>query len=82
MDILNLMGSRYVSQLPLSEIHDLCRKYSRSRNKVGKEAHGSLTRVMKSTSGGGTRAKIGNLLEYFKSDLLGTISSQLDTLKI
>ena len=35
VDILNLMGSRVVCQLPLFEIHDLCRKYS-SINMVGK----------------------------------------------
>ena len=56
VDILNLMGSGDVSQLPLLEIHDLCRKYSRSRNMVGKGICGPLTRVTKSTSGGVTRA--------------------------
>jgi hypothetical protein len=35
-----------------------------------------------STSGGVTKVELGNLLENFKTDLLGTIGSQLDTLKI
>jgi hypothetical protein len=34
------------------------------------------------TFGGVTRIKLGNLLENFKIDILGTIGSQLDTLKI
>jgi hypothetical protein len=41
-----------------------------------------LTRVTKSAFGGVTRAEIGNVLEHFKSNLFGTIISQLDTLKI
>jgi hypothetical protein len=35
-----------------------------------------------STSGGVTKVELGNFLENFKIDLLGTIGSQLDTLKI
>ena len=34
-----------------------------------------------STPGGVTRVELGNLLENFKTNLLGTIGSQLDTLK-
>ena len=47
VDILNLMDSRDVYQLPLSEIHEHCRKYSRSRSKVGKGVHDPLIRVTK-----------------------------------
>lgn len=41
-----------------------------------------MTRVAKSISIGVTRSKIKNLLEDLKTIFLGTISSQLDTLKI
>jgi hypothetical protein len=34
------------------------------------------------TSGGVTRINLGNLLENFKTYILGMIGSQLDTLKI
>lgn len=40
-----------------------------------------MIRVTKSSSRGVTRAKIGNILKDFKTYLLGTISSQFDTLK-
>lgn len=82
VDILNIMGSRDVSQLPISEIHELCKKYLRSRSKVGKGNCDPLTRVTKLAFGGVTRVEIGNIIEDFKSYLLGTISSELDTLRI
>ena len=36
----------------------------------------------KSSSGGVTRVELGNLLENFKTYILGTLSSQLDTIKV
>lgn len=41
-----------------------------------------MSRVAKSSFGGVTSAEIENLLKDFKTNLLGTISSQLDALKI
>ena len=55
----------------------MCRKYSRSKAKAGKGV-----RVVKSSSRGITRLELGNLLENFKTDILGTISAQMDTLNI
>lgn len=80
IDILNLMGSGNISFLPFDDIGILCRKYSRSKAKHGKSIRG--TRVNKSASGRVTRVKLGNLLENFKIDILGTLSSQLDTIKV
>ena len=54
----------------------MCKKYSRSKAKAGKGV-----RVVKSSSGGITRLELGNL-ENFKTDILGTISAQMDTLNI
>lgn len=80
IDILNLMGSGDISLLPFDDIGILCQKYSRSKAKHGKSIRD--TRVNKSVSGGVTRVELGNLLENFKTDILGTLSSQLDTIKI
>ena len=77
MDILNLMTSRDVSHKSFEDIVEMCRKYSRRKAKVGKGV-----RVVKSSSGGITRLELGNLLENFKTDILGTISAQMDTLSI
>ena len=79
IDILNLMGTRDVSQLTFEEISNLCKKYSQSKAKNGKEIWD--TRINKSASGGLTRVELGNLLENFKTDILSTLSSQLDTIK-
>lgn len=59
-----------ISQKPFKEIIDLCRKYSCSKSKAGKRI-----RAIKSVGGGVTRTKLGNLLENFKTYILGTLSS-------
>jgi hypothetical protein len=55
----------------------MCWKYSRSKAKAGKGV-----RAVKSSSGGITKLELGNLLENFKTDILGTINAQMDTLNI
>ena len=80
IDILNLMGARDISLLPFDDISILCRKYSCSKAKHGKSVRD--TKVNKLASGGVSRVELGNLLENFKMDILGTLSSQLDTIKV
>jgi len=41
-----------------------------------------MTRNSNITSGSVTRAKIGNLLENFKTNILGTLTTQLDVLQV
>jgi hypothetical protein len=83
IDTLNLMAAGYIYQKNFETICELCRAYSRSRGKAAKSVRESINRNTKtSTSGGVTRVELGNLLENFKTDLLGMIGSQLDTLKI
>jgi hypothetical protein len=83
IDTLNLMAAGDIYQKNFETICELCRTYSRSRGKAAKSVRESVNRNTKtSTSGGVTRVELGNLLENFKTDLLGTIGSQLDTLKI
>ena len=80
IDTLNLMGVGYISHLDFEEISKLCRKYSHSIARYGRGIRD--TRVNKSTSGGVTRVEMGNLLENFKTDILGTLSSRLDNIKV
>jgi hypothetical protein len=78
LDMLNLMGKGDISKESYEAICDLCRRCSRgiSRSKLG--IRDFPTRATKSTNGGVTHVEIGNLLEEFKTDILGILSSQLD----
>ena len=83
LDMLNLMASSEISHKPFAEICEMCKDYSRSRAKRGKNVRDPYNRNIKPVSSGGiTRAKIGNLLENFKTDILSIIGSHLDTLKL
>jgi hypothetical protein len=78
IDILNLMGSDDISSLPFEQIANLCRKYSRGKAKAGKSQRDSLSKVTKYAPGSISKAEIGNLLEKFKTELMGTLTSQFD----
>ena len=82
INVLNLMGAGDISFLPFDQMSELCRKYSRGKAKIGKDSRDSLSEVSKSTSGSVTRIELGNLLENFKTNLLSTLSSQIDTLQV
>ena len=71
------MAAGDISQKSFEDIVELCRKYSHSKSKVGKRV-----RAIKSAGGGVTRTELGNLLENFKTDILGTLSSQIDSMNI
>ena len=71
-----MMASGDVSQRSFKDIIELCRKYSRSKEKTGKGV-----RAPKST-GSITRIELGNLLENFKTDILETISAQINSVNI
>jgi hypothetical protein len=81
--MLNLMESGDISHKPFYEICEICKNYSRSRAKTGKNVQDLYNRILKPVSSGGImREEIGNFLENFKTNILSTIGSQLDTLKI
>jgi hypothetical protein len=83
LEILNLVASGDISHKPFVKIYEMCKNYSRSRAKIGKNVWDPYSRNLKPVSSGGIiRVEIGNLLENFKIDILSTIGSQLDTLKI
>jgi hypothetical protein len=82
LETLNLMASGDVSQKSLEDICEMCWNYSRSRTKTSRSIRDPYNRNLKgSPPGGVTRTEIGNLLENFKTDILGTLGSQLDTFK-
>ena len=66
-----------ISQKPFDEIVELYRKYSRSQAKARKGV-----RSIKPVGGSVTRTKLGNLLENFKTNILGTINSQIDSMNL
>jgi hypothetical protein len=83
LEMLNLMALSDISHKPFAEICEICKNYSRSRAKTGKNVQDPYNRSLKPISSGGiTRVEIGNLLEKFKTNILSTIGSQLDTLKL
>jgi hypothetical protein len=62
---------------------ELCRKYSRGTSKNRKRTKRYTGKNKGKTAGSGvTREEIGNMLEDFKTDILSSLSSQLDTLQI
>jgi hypothetical protein len=76
------MGGGYVSQLDYEVTLEICRKYSRGTSKIGKGPRDILARTGKTVGGGVTRVEIINMLEDFKTYILSTLSSQLDTLQM
>jgi hypothetical protein len=83
INTLNLMASGDIYHKNFEEISELCRTYSRSKGKTIKSVREPFNRNTKATTSGGvTRSELGNFLENFKTDILSTIGSQLDTLKI
>jgi hypothetical protein len=81
--MLNMLGKGDISKESYDEIVNLCKRCSRgaSRNRSNSRDT-TFSRVQKSASGGETRAKIGNLLEGFKTEMLISFASQIDTLQI
>jgi hypothetical protein len=78
INFLNLRGSGDVSRLRFEEIYDFFRRYSQSQARSGKGPRYTLSKFTKSTTSAVTRDELGNLLENFKIDLLGTLSLHLD----
>ena len=75
------MGVGDVSLVKYVEICDLCRRYSRNSSRSGRGIQDTINRTTKTTREGVSRVEIGNLLEGFKTDILSSLSSQLDVLQ-
>ena len=76
------MGVGDVSLLKYVGICDLCRRYSRNDSRSGRGIRDKINRTTKTSREGVSRMEIGNLLEGFKTDILSSLSSQLDALQV
>jgi hypothetical protein len=81
VETLNLMGKGDIYQEICDNIILLCIKCSRGSTWTRSGMRTSLTRNSNITSRGVTRAEVGNLLENFKTDILSTLTKQLDVLQ-
>ena len=81
IDLLNLMGVGDVSLLKYVEICDHCRRYSRNSSRSGRGIRDIVNMNTKTSREGVSRMDTGNLLESFKTDILSSLSSQLDVLQ-
>ena len=87
LDMINLLGKGDISKESFEKIVELCKRYSRgsSRNnkwdKQDKLEWDVFDRTQKSYNAGATWAKIGNLLENFKTEMMSSISLEIDVLR-
>jgi len=81
VETLNIMGKGDIYQENFADIINLCIKCSRGSTRLKSTEHYMITRDNKISGGGITHAEIGNLLKDFKTDILGTLTMQLDIMK-
>ena len=87
LDMLNLLGKEYISKESFGKIVELCKRYSRGSSKNNRRdkrdnlERDVFDRTQKSSNGGATHAEIGNLLENFKTEIMSSISSEIDVLR-
>ena len=84
LSILNLLGKGDISKEPFEKIVELCRRYSRGSSRTNKQdklERDVFEKTKKSSNGGATRAEIGNLLKNFKTEMMSSISSEIDVLR-
>jgi hypothetical protein len=80
VETLNLMGKGDIYQETYEDIVLLCIRCSRGSTWTKSGMQTSLIRNNNITSGGFTRVELGNLLEKFKTNILSTLTTQLDVL--
>ena len=78
IETLSIMGKGDMYQENFVDIIDLCIRSSRGSIRLKLAKHDRFVRDNRILAEGVTRAKIGNLLENFKTDILGTLTTQLD----
>ena len=71
IDLLNIMSRGNVYQLSLEEICETCKHISRAKARVGK-----------STSRSVIQAKLGNLFDDFKIEILSNLTKQIEMLRM
>eukprot|EP00253_Pinus_taeda_P025658 PITA_25658 len=78
---LNIMGKGYIYQENFADIIDLCIRSSRGNTRLKPTEHDQFVRDNRISAEGIMRAEIGNLLENFKTDILGTLTTQFDIMQ-
>jgi len=81
IETLNIMGKGDIYQENLADIINLCIRSSRGSTRVKPADHDRFVRDNKISTEGVTRIEIGNLLENFKTDILGTLTTQFDIMQ-
>jgi hypothetical protein len=83
LNMLNMLGKGDISKESYEDIVNICKRCSRgsTRNKSATKDT-MFSRVHKLANGGATREQIGNLLEDFKTEMINSFSSQIDTLQV
>jgi hypothetical protein len=82
IEVLNLMSFGDVYQKSFTDIAEYCKRYSINQTKRGKCLRDPIRRTTKPGLGVVTRIELRNLLEKFKIEILNTINTKLDTMKI
>jgi hypothetical protein len=82
IEVLNLMSSGNVYQNPFAYIEEYCKIYSHIQAKTRRSVRDPIGRTTKLSPGCVKRIELGNLLEKFKTYIINTINTQLDTMKI
>lgn len=72
------MGKGDIYQENFADTIDLCIRSSRGSTRLKLAERDMLTRDNNISDGGVTHTEIKNLLENFKIDILGTLTTQLD----
>ena len=75
VETLNIMGKGDIYQESYANIIDLCIRSSRGNTRLKSAERDMITRDNKTSNEGVTPAEIGNLLEDFKTDILGTLTT-------
>ena len=81
VETLNILGKGDIYQEDYDNIIDLCIRCSRGSTSLKPAVCNAITRDNKAAGGSITRVKIGNLLEDFKTDIMGTLTTQLDIMQ-
>ena len=75
------MGIGDVFQLPYDDVCELCRRYSRGKFKADKNIPPSQF-LKYAAEIGVTRAEIGDLFKILESDIIISLNSQMDILRV
>jgi len=81
IETLNIMGKGDIYQEDYVNIINLCIRCSRGSTRLKLEERDMTTRDNKISDESITHVEIGNLLEDFKIDILGTLMTQLDIMQ-